>query len=192
MKKIDKKFLDDLLFNMVEVLLIILIGKLFGLPIVYTSMLILVFLISRACFGDVFHFKTWYRCLVWSIVILLSLFLILKIDLTLSILFTIYAAFIMTGKANIQDAFLWKNNGEPSKYQDIIEYVKYNEFDDKLLEFERKLKAKGNLEYALYKYKFKDDKTFDEMSELLDNMKNPRIVEYLDKIAFALRMYCGI
>jgi len=29
------------------------------------------------------------------------------------------------------------------------------------------------------------------MSELLD-MDNPRIVEHLDKIAFALRLYCGI
>ena len=114
---------------------------------------------------------------------MLSLFLILKIDLTLSILFAIYSAFIMTGKSNIQDMYLWNNNNEPSKYQDVIEYIKYNEFDDKLKE--------RNPEYLIYKYRFKDGKTFAEISELLD-MDTPRIVEYLDKIAFAIRIYCKI
>ena len=190
MKKINKKLIDDLLFNMMEVLLILLIGRLLNLPISNTLIVILTFIISRGCFGKTLHFKTWYRCLIWSAVILLSLFLILKIDLILSILFTIYSAFIMTGKSNINDMFLWNNNGEPSKYQDVIEYIKYNEFDDTLLEFERKLKER-NPEYLIYKYRFKDRKTFAEMSELLD-MDTPRIVEHLDKIAFAIRIYCKI
>ena len=123
MKKINKKLIDDLLFNITEVLLILLIGKLLNLPISNTLIVILTFIISRGCFGKTLHFKTWYRCLIWSAVILLSLFLILKIDLILSILFTIYSAFIMTGKSNINDMFLWNNNGEPSKYQDVIEYI---------------------------------------------------------------------
>lgn len=122
---------------------------------------------------------------------MLSLFLILKVDLILSILFAVYSAFIMTGRSNIVDMYLWKNSDEPSKYQDIINFIKYNELDDKLLEFERKIKERNNLEYLIYKYKFKDGKTFSEMSELLD-MDNPRIVEQLDKIAFAIRLYCGI
>jgi hypothetical protein len=63
-------------------------------------------MISRGCFGKALHFKTWYRCLVWSSLILLSLFLILKVDLVISILFTIFAAFIMTGKSNINDMYL--------------------------------------------------------------------------------------
>ena len=87
--------------------------------------------------------------------------------------------------------YLWKSCDEPSKYQDIIDYVKYNELDNKLLEFEYKIKERNNLEYLIYKYKFKDNRTFSEMSELLD-MENPRIVEQLDKIAFAMRLYCGI
>lgn len=96
----------------------------------------------------------------------------------------------MTGKSNIQDMYLWKNDGEPSKYQDIMEFVKYNEFNDLLLEFEEKLKTK-NLEYLIYKYRFKENKTFAEISMLLD-MDTPRIAEYLDKIAFAIRIYCKI
>ena len=122
---------------------------------------------------------------------MLSLFVLLKIDLVVSIMFAIFAAFIMTGKSNILDMYLWKNSEEPSKYHDITEYIKYNELDDKLLEFERKIKERDNLEYLLYKYRFKEGRTFNEISELLD-IDNPRIVEHLDKIAFAIRLYCGI
>ena len=122
---------------------------------------------------------------------MLSLFVLLHVDLVVSITFAIFAAFIMTGRSNVNDMYLWKASDEPSKYQDIIEFVRYNELDTKLLEFEHKIKERNNLEYLIYKYKFKDAKTFSEMSELLD-MDNPRIVEQLDKIAFAIRLYCGI
>lgn len=186
-----KKFVFSLIFNIAETLLIFLIGRFLNLPISNILLVMLTFMISRGCFGKTLHFKTWYRCLVWSAIIMLSLFLILKVDLILSILFAVYSAFIMTGRSNIVDMYLWKNSDEPSKYQDIINFIKYNELDDKLLEFERKIKERNNLEYLIYKYKFKDGKTFSEMSELLD-MDNPRIVEQLDKIAFAIRLYCGI
>ena len=87
--------------------------------------------------------------------------------------------------------YLWNNNGETSKYQDIKDFIKYNEFDDKLIEFETKLKDRDNLEYLIYKYRFKENRTFSEISELLD-LDSPRIVEHLDRVAFALRLYCGI
>lgn len=122
---------------------------------------------------------------------MLSIFMILKVDLIISILFAVFSALIMTGKSNIQDMYLWKNDGEPSKYQDIINFIKYNELNDALIEFENKIKNRNNLEYLIYKYRFKDYKTFGEISELLE-IDSPRIVEYLDKIAFALRLYCGI
>ena len=190
MKRINKQFILNLLFNVVETLLIFLMGKLIGLPINHILIIVLTFIISRGCFGNTMHFKTWYRCLIWSATIMLSLFLILKVDLVLSILFTVYAAFILTGKSNIKDMYLWNNNNEPSKYQDIVEYIKYNEFDDTLIEFENKLKEK-NLEYLIYKYRFKDHKTFAEISDLLE-METPRIAEHLNKIAFAIRIYCKI
>ena len=191
MKESVKFQLKRITFNIIETILILLIGKLLYLPINFILIVMFTFLLSRTCFGKTMHFKTWYRCLIYSLTIMLSLFLILKIDLVLSIIFTVFAAFIMTGKADIDDLYLWKSADEPSKYQDIIEYVKYNELNDKLLEFEQKIKDKNNLEYLIYKYKFKEGKTFNEMSNLLD-MDNPRIVEHLDKVAFAIRLYCGI
>ena len=193
MKKlvITKRKVCSLIFNIAETILIFLIGKSLDLPIKNIIMIMLTFMISRGCFGKALHFKTWYRCLVWSALIMLSLFVLFKVDLIVSIMFAIFSAFIMTGKSNIYDIYLWNNNNEPSKYQDILDYVKYNEFNDKLIEFETKLQNKDNLDYLIYKYRFKEQRTFNEISELLD-MDTPRISEHQSKIAFAIRLYCGI
>lgn len=186
------KNVRSLIFNIAETFLIFLIGKALNLPIPYIILIMLTFMISRGCFGKTLHFKTWYRCLVWSTLIMLSLFLFLKIDLKLSIIFAIFSAFIMTGRSNINDLYFWNPRGSDSKYQDIIEFIKYHEFDDKLIEFEKKLKDRDGLEYLIYKYRFKEEQTFAEISEKLNDLENPRIVEYLDRIAFAIRLYCGI
>ncbi len=190
MEKI-KPFIGSLVFNIVETILIFLVGKLLDLPTKYIIMIMLTFMISRGMFGSALHFKDWYRCLVWSLLILLSLFVLLKVDLVVSIMFAIFSAFIMTGKSNIKDMYLWNNNGEPSKYADIADFIKYNPMDDRLIEFETKLKNMDSVEYLVYKYRFKEGKTFSEMSELLD-METPRIAERLDKVAFAIRLYCRI
>ena len=182
---------STILFREIETIIIFLTGQLLDINIKYILLVMLTFLISRGCFGKALHFKSWYRCLIWSLLIMLSLFVLLKVDLIISILFAIFSAFIMTGKSNIKDMYLWNNHNEPSKYQDIADFIKYNAFDDKLLAFEKKLKDTNSVEYLVYKYRFKDGKTFKEISQSLD-MDGPRIVEKLDKIAFAIRLYCGI
>lgn len=183
--------IKSLIFNIVETILIVLIGKLLDLPIKFIISIMITFLISRACFGQTLHFKTWYRCLVYSLTIMLSLFLILKVDLVLSIIFTIFSGLIMTGKANINDMYLWKPKSE-SKYNDIQEFVDYNLTNTKLIEFEENLKRADDMLYLIYKSKFKEHLTFSQISEKLNNMENVRIVEKLDQIALAIRIHCGI
>ena len=185
-----KRNISSLIFNIAESILIFMIGRLLNLPVNYVIIVMLSFMISRGCFGQALHFKTWYRCLVWSSLILLSLFLILKVDLIISVLFTIFSAFIMTGKSNINDIYLWKATNE-SKYADIEEYIKYHEYDDELIEFEEKVKRRDSKLYLLYKYRFKEHKSFLKISELLDIPTN-RITEELDKLAFSMRIYCKI
>ena len=186
-----RKILPSLIFNVAETVIIVLMGILLNVSINYIILIMLTFMISRGLFGKTLHFKSWYRCLIWSTLIMLSLFVLFHVDLIVSIMFAVFAAFIMTGRSNINDIYLWNNNGEPSKYADIVEFIKYNAYDDRLIEFEKKLKEIDSLEYLIYKYRFKDYKTFAEISELLD-IDNPRIVEKLDKIAFAIRLYCRI
>ena len=189
--KINKQMIGSLIFNIAETILIFLVGRLLGLPTNFILIVMLTFITTRGCLGKALHFKTWYRCLVWSALILLSLFMILKIDLKLSILFTIFSAFIMTGKSNINDMYLWKGKNE-SKYSDIEEYIKYNMTNSKLIEFEDNLKKRDDLLYLIYKYRFKENLSFSQISEKLNGMENVRIVEKLDQIALAIRIHCGI
>lgn len=186
----NKSLIKSLIFNISETILIFLTGKLLNLPVNYIIMIMLAFMLSRAFFGKALHYKTWYRCLIVSLLILMSLFVLFHVSLIVSIMFAIFTAYIMTGKSNIQDMYLWKPANE-SKYRDIEEYIKYNEFSNNLLDFEEALKRRDNLLYLIYKYRFKDKMTFSEMSEKLD-MENPRIVEKLNQIALAIRINCGI
>ena len=146
MNKIGR-LIPTLIFNLAETAIIFLSGIALKLDMKYVAILMLTFMISRGLFGNALHFKTWYRCLIWSTLIMLSIFVLLKVDLVISILFAIFSAFIMTGKSNIKDMYLWNTDGTPSKYADVAEYVKYNRFDDRLIEFEKKLEQLDGIEY---------------------------------------------
>lgn len=81
---------------------------------------------------------------------------------------------------------MWKKEF-PSKYADIEEYVKYNEHNEKLLKYEKKLKSQDNKLYLIYKYRFKDKLTFNEISSKLD-YPTQKITNDLDAIALSIRM----
>ena len=109
----------------------------------------LCFMISRGCLGQSLHFKTFYRCLVWSLLILLSLFLILKIDLKISILFTIFSAFIMTGRSNIKDMYLW--SGKTSKYDALKDFISVSPNNSIILEHEEYWRKNYPIRYDIFR-----------------------------------------
>lgn len=175
-----------------EISIIFLIGLLMKVPvnvdIIITGLFCIIKLLCSKNKHNM-HYKSWYRCLVWSTLTFLSLYLLSKLDLVSIIILTTLTAILSTDFTNISEVVQWK--GKESKYQDIIEYIKYNSLADDLLDFEKKLRQNDNILFMLYKYRFKDNKTFSEISELLDIETN-RITELLDKIAFTIRMYCKI
>lgn len=194
MKNILKN-LPSIIFNVAELSVIFIIGILLKLKLETIIIIFLIFAILRMKFGKALHYKKWYECFVWSTLIFLSLFFLAKNDLPVSIIITIFSAYVLTKRAdidmkmNINEIFMWKGNS--TKYADIENFIKYHSMDDNLIEFENKLKARDNLSYLIYKYRFLDKLTFAEISEKLD-LDNPRIVEKLDNITFSLRLYCGI
>lgn len=183
-----KMKIASLIFNIAETILIFMIGRMMSVSVNFIILVMSVFFISRLLYGKPKHYNKWYRRCIWSCLVFTSLYTISHLDLLAIIILTMFTALITSGKADINDVYMWKNT---SKYQDILDYIKYNPFADDLLEFENKLKNTDNLTYLLYKYKFKENKTFAEISELLDIETN-RITENLDKIAFAIRIYCKI
>ncbi len=184
-----KNKIGSLIFNIAETILIFMIGKILEVNNNIIILIMGVFFVSRLLYGKPKHYNKWYRCCVWSCLVFTSLFAITDLDILAILILTTFTALITSGKADIKDVYMWK--GRESKYQDIIDYIKYNPLADDLLEFENKLKKTDSMLYMLYKYRFKDEKTFTEISELL-KIETNRITELLDKIAFAMRMYCKI
>ena len=183
-------YLPSIIFNLAESLVIILIGFWLNLSTKEILMILLLFSITRMRLGGAMHYKDWYKCLIWSTLVFLSLFVVAHTGMILSIIMTVFCAYILTGKGNINDTFLWKGNN--TKYSDIEEYIKFNSLSDELIQFEKKLKDTDNLSFLIYKYRFKEKLTFAEISDKLNGLDNPRISEKLENIAFSLRLYCGI
>lgn len=159
-----KNIISTIIFNIAETILIFLVGRMLGLEINNILIVMLCFMISRGCFGKTLHFKTWYRCLVWSLLILLSLFLILKIDLRVSILFTIFSAFIMTGKSNINDMYLW--SGKSSKYDALKDFVSLAPNNPIILEHEAYWMKNYPMRYEIFKLYFRENKSYSEIITL--------------------------
>lgn len=159
-----KRIISSLIFNICETILILLVGIGLNLNMKEIIIVMLSFMISRGCFGNALHFKTWYRCLVWSLLILLSLFLILKIDLKVSILFTIFSAFIMTGKSNINDMYLW--SGKASKYDALKDLISISPNNSIILEHEEYWRKNYPIRYDIFKYYFRENKSYQEIAEI--------------------------
>ena len=159
-----KKILPTLIFNIVETLIIFMCGIALNLEIKYVLVIMLTFMISRGFFGKALHFKTWYRCLIWSTFIMLSLFVLLKVDLILSILFAIFSAFIMTGKSNIKDMYMW--TGKISKYDALKDFVAISPNHPILLEHEEYWRRNYPIRYEIFKMYFRENKTYQETADI--------------------------
>ena len=159
-----KRIISSLIFNICETILILLVGIGLNLNIKEIIIVMLSFVISRGCFGNALHFKTWYRCLVFSLLILLSLFILLKVDLVISILFTIFSAFIMTGKSNINDMYLW--SGKASKYDALKDLISVSPNNSIILEHEEYWRKNYPIRYDIFKYYFRENKSYQEIAEI--------------------------
>ena len=121
-------------------------------------------MISRGFFGKALHFKDWYRCLIWSLLILLSLFVLLKVDLIISILFAIFSAFIMTGKSNIKDMYMW--TGKVSKYDALKDFIAISPNHPILLEHEAYWRKNYPVRYEIFRMYFRENKTYQEIANI--------------------------
>lgn len=159
-----KRIISTIIFNVAETILIFLVGRMLELETNNILIVMLCFIISRGFFGKALHFKTWYRCLVWSALILLSLFLIVKVDFKISLLFSIFSAFIMTGKSNIQDMYLW--SGKSSKYEALKDLLAISPNNSIVLEHEEYWRKNYPTRYDIFKYYFRENKTYQEIAEI--------------------------
>ena len=177
----------SLLFNLFPFCLIGLIICILQIPL---------YLIVRGNMDEPIHAEGLNICFVLTLLFYILLFINIKImmivlNVPLAILISVllnilgcYATSTLPNKMELKGKlfFGYKKHNE-SKYQKLIDYVKFNGIDINLIEAEEKLKKLDLQMYLFYKRKFREDKTFKEITEEFE-VDNPRVVETLDKVYF--------
>ena len=90
--------------------------------------------------------------------------MILKIDLRISILLTIFSAFIMTGRSNIKDMYLW--SGKSSKYDALKDLIAISPNNPIILEHEQYWLKFYPMRYDIFQLYFREHKTYQEIAEI--------------------------
>lgn len=157
-------YLPSIIFNIVEFLVIILIGVLLEIDIVDIICIILLFAIIRMLTKSAIHYKDWKLCLLWSTLQMFSLFLVCKTDIIVSILFIVFAAIVLSGKGDIGDIFMWGGNSLNNR---VFDWVKFNQDNEKLKQYEKRLKETDKQKYFIFIYRFKEFKSFSQIAGLM-------------------------
>ena len=154
-----------------------------------------IYLIARSKFEEPIHAYGLNICCIVTIlfyiliylVILLSKFLLgetfsLILAAIVNILGCYATSTLPNSKEKLGKLFFGYRHNE-SKYQKLINYIKFNGLNTELIEAENRLKEVDTTIFLIYKRKFRESMTFKEISEEFD-LDNPRIVEILDKAYF--------
>lgn len=155
-----------------------------------------VYLYARYKFAEPIHAEGLNKCFVLTILFYILLFICVKgllvltslpIAIIFSIVITILSCYVTSTLPNkmnkLGKLFFGYKKHDESKYIKLIEYIKYNGIDEKLLLAEERLKSLDAQMYLFYKRKFRENKTFNEISKEFE-VDNPRIVEVLDKVYY--------
>ncbi len=182
--------LPSVIFNLLEAVVVFWGGIKINVSISIIILIVLIFSTVRMLTKSAKHYKSMCKCMIWSTIVILSLLVVTKVDLMIAIAMTVFSAIVLSGKGDIKDCFMWAN--KESKFSDIDKYIKENsENNDLLVEFENRLEEKDLNAYILYKYRFKENKSFTQMSKLT-NMDSRRITDKLNEVALSIRTFCNI
>ena len=187
--------------NLVMVVLLVLALLLNLFPFSLAGLIICVmqipiYLFARAKFADPIHANGLNVCFVLTTLFYILLFICVKglialtnipITIFFSTILTVLSCYVTSTLPNKMNKlgklfFGYKKHNE-SKYQKLIEYIKFNGLNADLIEAEERLKKLDSQTYLFYKRKFREDKTFKEITEEFE-VDNPRVVEALDKSYF--------
>ena len=170
----------------------------------YYIILTLIYLFSRSKFEEPIHAYGLNICYVCTLIFYALIFSTIKIcnfvidkNLTfyllicLVLLSTFATSTLPNKKEKLSKLFFGYKKRDDSKYIKLINYIKFNGINPILIEAEERLKKYDMQIYLLYKRKFRENKTFCEISEEFD-IDNPRIVEELDKAYFYMIGALGI
>lgn len=180
----------------VVLLVIALLLNLFPFSLIEFGMCVIqipIYLFVRCHLGKPLHANGLNICFFLTVLFYILLFISIKViyfllganfTIIFSTLLTTLSCYVTSTVPNeMQEKdklFFGYKKHDDSKYNRLIDYIKFNGLDENLIDAEERLKKVDSQLYLIYKRKFREDKTFKEISEEFD-LDNPRIVESLDK-----------
>lgn len=177
------EYLPSLIFNLAESVLIVLIGVLLGLELKFIALVLVLFAMTRMKLGKAIHYKDWYKCLIWSALVFLSLFVVAKADIMICIIMTIFCAYILTNKGNINDMFMWKGND--SKYEALRDFIAMSPNNSVLLEHEEYWRKHYLMRYKILQLFYRERKSYAKIVEEED-LKDDSIIKSECKTIYAI------
>lgn len=94
-----------------------------------------------------------------------SLFLVYKTGVLVSILTIIFAATILSGNGDYKDIFMWGGN---NLNRIVFDWVKFNQDNEKLFNYEKKLRETDRQKYFIFIYRFREFKSYSQIANLMD------------------------
>ncbi len=158
-------FIKVLIFNIIETIIIFLLGNIFNVDMGIRIVFMVIFFLTRMIIGKPKHYNKAYRCALWSSLVFISLYSLSSLDLLAIILLTAFTAFISTGRADIKEIYMWSGN---LLNQEVFNWVKFNQNNEKLCEYEENLKKNDKQKYYIFVYRFREFKSYDEIANLMD------------------------
>lgn len=176
---------------------------------IQSLVIIMEFMIIRAL-RDSLHYDKLYMCTFMTFAILISLFLVLKINFILAIVVTFLAAIGLSEESEsnessilevmdkvVTEGFMYKPKCD-TKYKLIDDYMHTNPNSEKVNEFDERLRLCGDEgTYNVYKARFKEKGENDEYPSLeeigqMTGIKPRRVIEKLDNILLSFKVFCNL
>lgn len=168
-------YLPNIIFNVFEIFVIFVIGMVLKVSFEYILIIFIAFILNKVIFGKSMHYKDWYLCLIWSVLLFVSFYLLSKISIEIAVFYTTAYVFF-SNKTNIKDLdklFFWGGN---NLNQTVFDWVKFNQENEKLIKYESRLKETDKQKYFIFIYRFREFKSYNQIAKLMD-MDAQRISE---------------
>ena len=202
MKKVNeikeiKENIPVYLFNIVEMLIIVILGCFMRIKVETMLNLIIVFIFVRQHNGKQMHYKSLIKCSISTTFLFVFFYLLTYVNNIIAILVAAIAAYSMTENADIKNCFLYSNEEGKKKYREMKKYINecknmevLEEFKKRLIIIESTYKDRFKAPYyKIYEMYFLNDATFKEIREELQMYDNHEITKALDLIFMIFNEY---
>ena len=110
------------------------------------------------------HYKEWQKCLIWTLIIFVSTFVVARVDITVGVMCSVFIAYILSGKADIKDTYMW--SGKVSKYDSLRDFVGISPNNPIILDYESYWRVNYPLRYEIFKLFYRERKSYQEIRDI--------------------------